>query len=198
MLEPKKFHSAGRATGFTHTELFNGRVAMLGFIALLVEIKRTWPADLVSRALLGRSAAELEMGCFPRASLSWTTTSRLALHQGRSLSFRDQCAAQAWRTSLTEQGMGVGRLKRLIGGVSAYDRCGRCDDETIATVGIPTDQRLTVCVSSQVGCPMACRFCVTGKGGLRRSLHLHEIVDQVLSVREAMDRRPSHCVHGNG
>ena len=68
------------------------------------------------------------------------------------------------------------------------------DGETIETVGIPTDQRLTVCVSSQVGCPMACRFCATGKGGLQRSLDTHEIVDQVLSVREAMDRRPSHIV----
>ena len=41
---------------------------------------------------------------------------------------------------------------------------------------------------------MACRFCATGKSGLQRSLATHEIVDQVLSVREAMDRRPSHIV----
>jgi len=68
------------------------------------------------------------------------------------------------------------------------------DGLTIETVGIPTSDRLTVCVSSQVGCPMACRFCATGKGGLQRSLAVHEIVDQVLSVREAMQRRPSHVV----
>ena len=41
---------------------------------------------------------------------------------------------------------------------------------------------------------MACRFCATGKGGLQRSLATHEIVDQVLSIREVMDRRPSHVV----
>jgi 23S rRNA (adenine2503-C2)-methyltransferase len=41
---------------------------------------------------------------------------------------------------------------------------------------------------------MACRFCATGKGGLQRSLAVHEIVDQVLAVREVMDRRPSHVV----
>ena len=41
---------------------------------------------------------------------------------------------------------------------------------------------------------MACRFCASGKGGLQRSLATHEIVDQVLSLREAMDRRPSHVV----
>jgi len=68
------------------------------------------------------------------------------------------------------------------------------DGLTIETVGIPSDDRLTVCVSTQVGCPMACRFCATGKGGLQRSLATHEIVDQLLSVRQAMDRRPSHVV----
>ncbi len=68
------------------------------------------------------------------------------------------------------------------------------DGLSIETVGIPSEDRLTVCVSSQVGCSMACRFCATGKGGLQRSLQVHEIVDQVLSVREVMDRRPTHVV----
>ena len=68
------------------------------------------------------------------------------------------------------------------------------DGLSIETVGIPSGDRLTVCVSSQVGCPMACRFCATGKGGLQRSLALHEIIDQVLSIRDAMGRRPSHVV----
>ena len=71
---------------------------------------------------------------------------------------------------------------------------GTHDGLSIETVGIPAEGRLTVCVSSQVGCPMACRFCATGKGGLQRSLAVHEIVDQVLSVREAMQQRPSHVV----
>jgi 23S rRNA (adenine2503-C2)-methyltransferase len=68
------------------------------------------------------------------------------------------------------------------------------DGLSLETVGIPADDRLTVCVSSQVGCPMACLFCATGKQGLQRSLAVHEIVDQVLSVREVMDQRPSHVV----
>ncbi len=71
---------------------------------------------------------------------------------------------------------------------------GTRDGLSLETVGIPSEDRLTVCVSSQVGCPMACRFCATGKGGLQRSLDVHEIVDQVLTVREVMDRRPSHVV----
>ncbi len=71
---------------------------------------------------------------------------------------------------------------------------GTTDGLSLETVGIPSGDRLTVCVSSQVGCPMACRFCATGKGGLQRSLAVHEIVDQVLSIREVMGRRPSHVV----
>lgn len=37
------------------------------------------------------------------------------------------------------------------------------DGQIIETVGIPTSKRLTVCVSSQVGCPMACDFCATAR-----------------------------------
>jgi 23S rRNA (adenine2503-C2)-methyltransferase len=71
---------------------------------------------------------------------------------------------------------------------------GTFDGEIIETVGIPTEKRLTVCVSSQIGCPMGCKFCATGKGGLNRSLNVNEIVDQVISVRETMNRRPTHVV----
>ncbi|MDJ0703156.1 MAG: 23S rRNA (adenine(2503)-C(2))-methyltransferase RlmN [Leptolyngbyaceae cyanobacterium MO_188.B28] len=68
------------------------------------------------------------------------------------------------------------------------------DDQVIEAVGIPTAKRLTVCVSSQVGCPMACNFCATGKGGFIRNLQTHEIVDQVLTVQEDFQRRVSHIV----
>lgn len=68
------------------------------------------------------------------------------------------------------------------------------DDRIIETVGIPTGKRLTVCVSSQVGCPMACDFCATGKGGFLRNLTRHEIVDQVLTVQEDFEQRVSNVV----
>ncbi|MGP0128842.1 MAG: 23S rRNA (adenine(2503)-C(2))-methyltransferase RlmN [cyanobacterium endosymbiont of Rhopalodia musculus] len=68
------------------------------------------------------------------------------------------------------------------------------DGLIIETVGIPTTKRLTVCVSSQVGCPMTCDFCATGKGGYDRNLKAHEIVDQVLTVQEDFQRRVSHVV----
>ncbi len=68
------------------------------------------------------------------------------------------------------------------------------DGEIIETVGIPSDKRLTVCVSTQVGCPMACDFCATGKGGYKRNLNTAEIVDQVLTVQEDFQQRVSNVV----
>ncbi|MGF1514476.1 MAG: 23S rRNA (adenine(2503)-C(2))-methyltransferase RlmN [Elainellaceae cyanobacterium] len=68
------------------------------------------------------------------------------------------------------------------------------DDQIIEAVGIPTGKRLTVCVSSQVGCPMACDFCATGKGGFARNLAHHEIVDQVMTVQEDFGQRVSNVV----
>lgn len=68
------------------------------------------------------------------------------------------------------------------------------DGQMIEAVGIPSDKRLTVCVSSQVGCPMACDFCATGKGGYRRNLEVHEILDQVLTIQEIFQQRVSHIV----
>ncbi|MCT0206275.1 23S rRNA (adenine(2503)-C(2))-methyltransferase RlmN [Synechococcus sp. CS-1332] len=105
---------------------------------------------------------------------------------------------KAWREQLAASGTGIGR-SALLHRSDARDGTTKlllatADGLSLETVGIPSGDRLTVCVSSQVGCPMGCRFCATGKGGLQRSLAVHEIVDQVLSVREAMDRRPSHVV----
>ena len=56
------------------------------------------------------------------------------------------------------------------------------DGETIESVLIPDNARLTLCISSQVGCAMGCKFCLTGKLGLIRNLKAFEIVDQVIAV----------------
>ena len=56
------------------------------------------------------------------------------------------------------------------------------DGESIESVLIPDEDRLTLCISSQVGCALCCRFCLTGTLGLRRNLKAFEIVDQIISV----------------
>ena len=56
------------------------------------------------------------------------------------------------------------------------------DGRTVETVLMPEGERDTICISSQVGCPVDCKFCMTALLGLERSLTAGEIVGQVLSV----------------
>ncbi len=58
------------------------------------------------------------------------------------------------------------------------------DGNQIETVLIPAGDKCTICVSTQVGCAIGCRFCLTAQGGLVRSLRPAEIVSQVLSFQE--------------
>ena len=70
------------------------------------------------------------------------------------------------------------------------------DGEVIETVRIPLERpgRMSVCVSSQVGCALACAFCATGRLGLTRNLETWEIVEQVRVVRAGL--APGQRVHG--
>ncbi len=67
------------------------------------------------------------------------------------------------------------------------------DGAVIETVLIPEEERNTLCVSSQAGCAMGCRFCLTGKAGFRRNLNRAEIVNQVCAVRDWMLENGEHC-----
>lgn len=61
----------------------------------------------------------------------------------------------------------------------------KCDDNAIIeTVLIPSENRNTLCISSQVGCAMGCTFCFTAKMGLRRHLTTAEIIGQVVLARQ--------------
>jgi 23S rRNA (adenine2503-C2)-methyltransferase len=62
---------------------------------------------------------------------------------------------------------------------------------TFEAVRIPLDvPRWSACISSQVGCALACAFCQTGKMGLTRNLEPWEMVDQVLTIRREAPERP--------
>jgi len=56
------------------------------------------------------------------------------------------------------------------------------DGESIESVLIPDEDRLTLCISSQVGCAMKCGFCLTGEIGFKRNLKAYEIVDQIIAT----------------
>lgn len=74
------------------------------------------------------------------------------------------------------------------------------DGSTVETVGMPTfnesdeDGRLSVCFSTQVGCPMGCEFCATGKEGFTRNLTASEMIDQIIAVQRDFDHRVSNLV----
>lgn len=60
------------------------------------------------------------------------------------------------------------------------------DGALLESVLIPDEDRTTLCISTQVGCPLACSFCATGTMGLVRNLTTAEIVDQVARMRDAL------------
>ncbi len=75
------------------------------------------------------------------------------------------------------------------------------DGLTVESVLIPDGERLTQCVSTQVGCTLDCGFCVTGQMGLKRNLKAHEIVDQILTAQDQLrpgDRISSLVFMGMG
>lgn len=60
--------------------------------------------------------------------------------------------------------------------------CKMADGQTVETVAIPARNRLTLCISSQVGCAIGCTFCHTGTQGLKRHLETGEVTGQFLAV----------------
>ena len=58
------------------------------------------------------------------------------------------------------------------------------EGEYIESALIPDGERMTLCVSSQAGCRMGCKFCATGRMGLRHSLSSTEIINQIISIPE--------------
>ncbi|KAH0461144.1 hypothetical protein IEQ34_008719 [Dendrobium chrysotoxum] len=110
---------------------------------------------------------------------------------------------QVFREELREAGWRVGRSP-IHRAVTASDGTVKIlirleDNRLIEAVGIPVEDakgsfRLTACVSSQVGCPLRCSFCATGKGGYSRNLLRHEIVEQVMAIEEIFKHRVTNVV----
>ena len=76
---------------------------------------------------------------------------------------------------------GIARVYDSIDGTRRY-LVSLDDGRTVETVLMPEGERDTICISSQVGCPVDCKFCMTALLGLERSLTAGEIVGQVLLV----------------
>ena len=68
------------------------------------------------------------------------------------------------------------------------------DGNIIESVMMDYEDRVTVCISNQVGCRMGCRFCASTLEGLIRNLEPWEIIDQILKIQEDIGKRVSNLV----
>jgi len=68
------------------------------------------------------------------------------------------------------------------------------DHETVCTVFLPDADRLSLCLSTQVGCAYKCRFCASGLVPFKRQLSAAEILDQILLIRKDQDRAPTNLL----
>ena len=142
-----------------------GRFAMVGatreevraFVASLGE--PAYRGDQVLRWVYGQGAADFDsMTNLPKA-----TRARLAE------------AAAVHTSSVAEARSSADGTEKLLVALA--------DGERVETVLIPEGTRRTVCVSTQVGCPVGCVFCASGQSGFVRDLTAGEIVEQVLHAR---------------
>ncbi len=67
------------------------------------------------------------------------------------------------------------------------------DGQLVEAVFIPEENRGTLCISSQVGCTLTCKFCHTGTQPLVRNLGVAEILHQIMFVRDALEEWPSNA-----
>ncbi len=105
---------------------------------------------------------------------------------------RGLCAtlAEAWDLQ------GLEPLERQVGSDGTRKFLFRLrDGQTVESVIIPMESHATFCLSTQVGCAMACRFCATARGGLVRNLEAGEILEQVAHLRRDL---LAHPVPGHG
>ncbi|UCE84982.1 MAG: 23S rRNA (adenine(2503)-C(2))-methyltransferase RlmN [Deltaproteobacteria bacterium] len=90
--------------------------------------------------------------------------------------------ARSWRSRALElasvERSGDGTVKGLLRAT---------DGARVEAVLIPEDDRTTLCLSTQVGCPLRCSFCATGSLGFTRNLSSAEIVDQVCRMRSLLE-----------
>ena len=68
------------------------------------------------------------------------------------------------------------------------------DGQFIESVLMPSEDRVTICISSQVGCAVDCKFCATGQMGFKRHLDSGEIIEQVLQIAKSIGNRISNVV----
>jgi 23S rRNA (adenine2503-C2)-methyltransferase len=125
-----------------------------------------------------------------------------SVHRGEDFRLPNSGVRRKARAAVTEIGH-VPTLRVVRTEESSFDHFAKLvleteDERWIETVRIPLEHpgRFSVCVSSQVGCALGCKFCATGRLGLGRNLETWEIIEQVRLMRATLDRSRGQRVHG--
>ena len=148
-------------------QLYDALTSGAATLDAATSLPKAWRESLVERgASTGRSSIHAVA-----ASTDGTAKLLLRLHDGHVIE----------AVGIPELPRREDKEKAAAAAAAARRRSGG-GGATTSSPAPPPPRRLTVCVSSQVGCPMRCAFCATGKGGYARNLASHEIVDQVLAV----------------
>jgi 23S rRNA (adenine2503-C2)-methyltransferase len=146
--------------------------------------------------LVGLSRAELaaEMAAFGAEPFRARQLWHWIYHRGTTEFDRMTTLSKAFRAMLAEHYV-VARpaIARALASVDGTRKwlLRFPDGQEIETVHIPEEDRGTLCVSSQVGCTLTCKFCHTGTQRLVRNLTASEIVGQVMIARDALGEWPS-------
>ncbi len=149
-----------------------------GFSAHLPDLKRLLPEELVAVFAEFGAPAFRARQLFAWLHRRGVTTFEAMTDQPAD--FRRWLAESATLTVLH-----TAQTQTALDGTTKY-LFALADGETIETVAIPDGARVTVCVSTQVGCAFGCVFCATGGRGFTRQLTTSEIVDQVYRVQAAL------------
>lgn len=136
--------------------------------------------DEAETALAAHFVAHGERGFRVRQTIAW-------LYQRDALSFDEMTdlsvdARRQLAESFTLTAPDAARVERSSDGTAKH-LWRMADGEMVESVLIPSHDRLTLCISSQAGCAMACVFCATGWSGYRRQLTAGEIVAQYRGAR---------------
>lgn len=141
------------------------------------------------RPLLGMTLNELKEVA-AEAGLQAYAAKQMAdwLYQKRITDIAEMTNIAAAKRALLAENYEVGAyppvesMKSVDGTIKYLYEVGAKD--AVESVYIPTDDRATLCVSSQIGCKMSCLFCMTGRQGFSGNLTSHEIINQIQSLPE--------------
>ncbi|MBK4217759.1 23S rRNA (adenine(2503)-C(2))-methyltransferase RlmN [Paracoccus caeni] len=132
----------------------------------------------------------------PRLALDLTAEEFETLSDGSGLAYRDLFSPHAdlpralrnWAEAQAMRIRGLNRITAERGGMSQKILFGLGDGYAVESVLIRRRDGHTACISSQVGCAFACRFCASGQAGLKRNLTAGEIVEQVVQLGPKVNR----------